>query len=180
MKAILTASTLAALSLTVLPSCYGPGGPPPPGGPRGYALDRPPGRYGAPAPNPESGAPSDTRFLDPVNAPPTADPNASATVQPPNPNAAPPPDASATTQPPASSTPPPNTAPQPPVTSNPPANPPAPVTPPPSSNSYPTAKRTKAGFVESPFAPGREIDVREMRSGQKARCPYTQKVFLVP
>lgn len=112
--------------------------------------------------------PTDTRYLDTTTPDPTAIP------QPPKPSDP----AAATVQPPAPTvpadgatpaTPPPNTAAAP-----------AP-TPAPSSSSYPTATRTKPGFVKSPFDPlGREIDVREMRSGQKARCPYTQKIFLVP
>ncbi|MBE7496546.1 MAG: hypothetical protein HS117_16510 [Verrucomicrobiaceae bacterium] len=183
MKAIVTASTLAA-ALVILPSCYGPGGPPPPGGragPRGYTLDKPPGRYGAPE---QPAPPEGTRYLSP-ELPPGADPNAAATVQPPAPGAVPPPAAGpdAATAPgsgpaapivvtPPGSTPPPSTA----NTTTPPAS-----TTPPATTSYPKATRTKPGFVKSPFDPlGREIDVRDMRSGQKARCPYTQKVFLVP
>jgi hypothetical protein len=53
--------------------------------------------------------------------------------------------------------------------------------PAPTTSETPRATRTKPGFVKSPFDPlGREIDVSDMRSGQKARCPYTQKVFIVP
>lgn len=157
--ALLTLATVLALA-----SCQGPAPRPP--GPRGYSLDNPPGdvRYGEEQP----GVPTDTRYLDTTTPDPTAIP------QPPNPSDP----AAATVQPPAPTvpadgatpaTPPPNTAAAP-----------AP-TPAPSSSSYPTATRTKPGFVKSPFDPlGREIDVREMRSGQKARCPYTQKIFLVP
>jgi len=124
-------------------------------------------RYGQEQP----GVPTDTHYLDTTGADPTAIPPppnptdpAAATVQPPNPAA------------PGGSAPP-----QPGATPN-PAPPPTPTPPPaPAPNSYPTATRTKPGFVKSPFDPlGREIDVREMRSGQKARCPYTQKIFLVP
>jgi hypothetical protein len=152
------AHALLALSaaLVSLASCYGPGPKPPPG-PRGYTLDRAPGdtRYGQDEQNPA--APTDTRYLD------------TATVQAPNPNAP------ATTPPGVMPANPTAATPPPPAPTTPPAPTPAP------SSSYPTATRTKPGFVKSPFdSLGREIDVREMRSGQKARCPYTQKVFLVP
>lgn len=164
MKAPALLSLATALALA---SCFGPSPRPP--GPRGYSLDTPPGdvRYGQEQP----GVPTDTRYLDttgtdPIATPPPTNPNdpAAATVQPPNPAA---PDGAAPAQPGATPNPAPTPAPTP--------------TPAPSPNSYPTATRTKAGFVKSPFDPlGREIDVREMRSGQKARCPYTQKIFLVP
>jgi hypothetical protein len=126
-------------------------------------------RYGDEQP----GVPTDTRYLDTTTPDPTA-------VPPPNPNDP----AAATVQPPNPTAPVDGTAPttpqQPPTTAGTPTPPPAPA-PAPSPNSYPTATRTKPGFVKSPFDPlGREIDVREMRSGQKARCPYTQKIFLVP
>jgi uncharacterized coiled-coil protein SlyX len=39
----------------------------------------------------------------------------------------------------------------------------------------------KPGFVKSPFdTNGQPIDVRDFQSGQKAKCPYTGKVFRVP
>jgi hypothetical protein len=177
------AALLALTALVSLASCYGPGPKPPPPGPRGYSLDRPPGesRYGQ-----DPSAPTDTRYLDtgdPSQQPPPPNQNdpAAATVQPPNPAA--PTAPGSPTMPVAPTTPPPaptGTTPPPPVVAAPPTTPAAPTTPAP-SGSYPTATRTKPGFVKSPFdSLGREIDVREMRSGQKARCPYTQKVFLVP
>ncbi len=168
MKATLKASLYAATSLVLLASCYGPGGPRPPGL-RGYTLDRPPGRYGNQQPPP----PASTSYLEPT-APIPGD-RTTAVVQPPNPNA---PITIDTVTPPPTTTPDQPAAPTvPPVT----APPPTVVKPPAPTASLPTASRTKAGFVKSPFDPlGREIDVREMRSGQKARCPYTQKVFLVP
>ena len=167
---------LSLAALVSLASCYGPEPKPPPG-PRGYTLDRAPGeaRYGQ-----DPAGPADTRYLetgDPSLTPPPPNPNdpAAASVQPPNPGAP-------ATTPPGVTPPATGTTPPPPVVVTPPATttPTAPVTPP-STGSYPTATRTKPGFVKSPFdSLGREIDVREMRSGQKARCPYTQKVFLVP
>jgi hypothetical protein len=46
---------------------------------------------------------------------------------------------------------------------------------------YATRITNKPGFVKSPFDPnGQAIDVRDFQSGQKARCPYTGKVFRVP
>jgi hypothetical protein len=175
------ASTLLSLAVfAVLASCNGPA-PKPPAGPRGYSLDRAPGdtRYGQDPAAPT--APADTRYLDtgdPTLQPPPPNPNdpAAATVQPPDPGA---PTVPATMPPGATPPAPTGTTPPPPVVATPPTN--TPPTPPASAGSYPTATRTKPGFVKSPFdSLGREIDVREMRSGQKARCPYTQKVFLVP
>jgi len=169
MKATLKASLYAATSLVLLASCYGPGGQRPPG-PRGYTLDRPPSRYGNQQPPPP---PENTSYLESI--PPNPGDQTTAEVQPPNPGA--PPTTDTVTPPPSTTTPEQPAGPAAPVT----APPPAVVKPPAPTAALPTASRTKAGFVKSPFDPlGREIDVREMRSGQKARCPYTQKVFLVP
>ena len=75
----------------------------------------------------------------------------------------------------------------PPVTVTPPGSTPPPptvtTTPPPVPAEIPYATRiaNKPGFVKSPFDPnGQAIDVRDFQSGQKARCPYTGKVFRVP
>lgn len=154
MKRLLQTSLLIATA-TGITACYGPN-PPPPRGSRGRSLDVPP-RYGVP--------PEKTQYFEGVNL---ADPNAAA-VQPPNPNApvtgdnvTPPPTTGGTTAPP-------------PVTVTPPApTPPAEI---------PFAARIpgKPGFVKSPFDPGGQaIDVRDFQSGQKAKCPYTGKVFRVP
>jgi hypothetical protein len=163
MKCHLQAFLLIAITAS-LTACYGP--TPPPSGPRGRSLDVPP-RYGVP--------PEQTQYFEGVNM---ADPNAAA-VQPPNPNApvtgdnvTPPPPSDATTAPP-------------PVTVTPPSNtpPPANPTPPPAPTEIPFATRItgKPGFVKSPFDPnGQAIDVRDFQSGQKARCPYTGKIFRVP
>ena len=108
-----------------------------------------------------------------------ADPNA-AVVQPPDPNAPvtgdnvtpPPVNGTTTAPPPVTVTPPGSTAP--------PVNPP---TPPHAPAEIPFAQRItgKPGFVKSPFDPnGQAIDVRDFQSGQKAKCPYTGKVFRVP
>lgn len=154
MKCHLPATVLIAVALS-LASCYGPN-PPPPGG-QGRSLDVPP-RYGAP--------PSQTQYIQNV------DPNAAATVQPPDPlapvtgNVTPPPNAGNTVAPPPTVIPPPVT-------------PPAPVAP----AEIPVATRIpgKPGFVKSPFdTNGQPIDVRDFQSGQKAKCPYTGKVFRVP
>ncbi|MFM2167714.1 MAG: hypothetical protein RIS79_2085 [Verrucomicrobiota bacterium] len=177
------AALLPLVVLAFLASCNGPTSTPP-AGPRGYSLDHAPRdiRYGQDPAAPT--APADTRYLDtgdPTLPPPAPNPNdpAAATVQPPDPGA---PTVPATMPPGTTPPAPTGTTPPPPVVATPPTNTPeTPPTPPASTGSYPTATRTKPGFVKSPFdSLGREIDVREMRSGQKARCPYTQKVFLVP
>lgn len=165
MNRLLPAALLIACSLG-LSACYGPTPPPP--GPRGRPLDVPP-RYGVPE--------QETRYFEGTNM---GDPNSSAAVQPPDPNApvtgdnvTPPPNNGTTTAPP-------------PVTVTPPSNtpPPAPTpTPPPVAADIPFATRIagKPGFVKSPFDPnGQAIDVRDFQSGQKARCPYTGKIFRVP
>ncbi|MFO1482705.1 MAG: hypothetical protein U1F71_05000 [Verrucomicrobiaceae bacterium] len=158
-------AALLIVTLTGVSACYGPTPPPP--GPHGRSLDVPP-RYGAPD--------SQTSYLEGTN---TADPNA-ANVQPPNPNApaangpvTPPPTApgGTTAPPPVTVTPPGNTTP-----STPPTTPAAPAEIP-----FATRIPGKPGFVKSPFDPnGQAIDVRDFQSGQKARCPYTGKVFRVP
>lgn len=158
MKRFLQAFLLIAISSSMT-ACYGPM-PPPPGPRRGRSLDVPP-RYGVP--------PEQTQYFEGVNM----DPNAAA-VQPPDPNApvtgdnvTPPPTTGATTAPPPVSVTPPSTAPTPP--------------PAPAEIPYATAISGKPGFVKSPFDPnGQAIDVRDFQSGQKARCPYTGKVFRVP
>lgn len=39
----------------------------------------------------------------------------------------------------------------------------------------------KPGYVTSPYAPDAGIvDVHDFATGQEARCPYTQKIFIVP
>lgn len=38
----------------------------------------------------------------------------------------------------------------------------------------------KAGFIESPYAPGKLIDVRGLPPGTEIECPYTKKPLLVP
>jgi hypothetical protein len=58
-------------------------------------------------------------------------------------------------------------------------NPPAPsqVRP----KDYPTATKTdRPNVVVSPYAPHREIDVSDFRSGQLARDPKTREIFKVP
>lgn len=140
-------------------SCYGP--TPPVAGGHGRSLDIPP-RYGAP--------PSQTQYIDPV------DPNAAATVQSPDPLA---PVLGDNVTPPVGT----STSLPPPVTVTPPqVTPPAPVAPV-APAEIPVATRIpgKLGFVKSPFdTNGQPIDVRDFQSGQKAKCPYTGKVFRVP
>ncbi len=160
---------LLLFTAVCLTACYGPTPPPVPGGPRGRSLDVPP-RYGVP--------PEQTQYFEGVDM---TDPNAAA-VQPPNPNAAP--TTGDTVTPPSTSG---GTSAPPPVTVTPPGNTPPPTTTtppkPPAQTEIPFATRIagKPGFVKSPFDPnGQAIDVRDFQSGQKARCPYTGKVFRVP
>ena len=50
-----------------------------------------------------------------------------------------------------------------------------------SGKNYPTARPTdKQGMVESPYHPGKLIDVSELRSGQTAKDPETGEIFRVP
>jgi hypothetical protein len=166
MKQLLQALLLIATA-TSFTACFGPNQPPPPprgGRGRGRSLDVPP-RYGV--------SQEQTQYFDGVNL---ADPNAAA-VQTPNPNA--PVTGDNVTAPPTTE----NTTAPPPVTVTPPGSPPSPASPPPAPAEIPSATRItgKPGFVKSPFDPnGQAIDVRDFQSGQKARCPYTGKIFRVP
>ncbi|WP_395745903.1 hypothetical protein [Prosthecobacter sp.] len=169
MKRLLQASLLIATA-TGFTACTGPNPPPPGGGRgRGRSLDVPP-RYGVPQ--------EQTQYFDGVDLS-KPDANAAA-VQPPNPNA--PTTGDNVTAPPTTDNP---TAP-PPVTVTPPNNTSAPApapTPAPAPAEIPYATRIpgKPGFVKSPFDPnGQAIDVRDFQSGQKAKCPYTGKIFRVP
>lgn len=39
----------------------------------------------------------------------------------------------------------------------------------------------KKGFVKSPYAPyGSDVDVHEFAPGTAVRCPFTNKIFIVP
>ncbi len=155
MKSYLHLGLLIAITSSMT-ACFGPlssSG----NGPRGRSLDVP-HRYGMPAEVPHY--PEDGQVGDPnaavvqpidTNAPVTG-----GAVTPPVPDGAPP------------------TVPVAPPTTPPPAPAPAEV---------PFAIRItgKPGYVKSPFDPsGQAIDVRDFHSGQKARCPYTGKVFRVP
>lgn len=166
MKRLLQAFLLIATA-TSFTACDGPNPPqPPPRGGRGRSLDVPP-RYGVPQ--------EQTQYFDGVNL----DPNANAAaVQPPNPNApvtgdnvTAPTTTEGTTAPPPVSVTPPGSIPAPT----------APAAPAPAEIPYATRITGKPGFVKSPFDPnGQAIDVRDFQSGQKARCPYTGKIFRVP
>lgn len=164
MKTLLPAALLIVYAAGMT-ACVGPTPPPPPPGPRGRSLDVPP-RYGV--------GEEQTRYFDGANM---VDP---ATVQAPDPNAPmPPPGASGAPLPPN----PGGTTPPPPVVVTPPTPSAPPPAPPPAAADIPYATRiaNKPGFVKSPFDPnGQAIDVRDFQSGQKARCPYTGKIFRVP
>ncbi|MGV3663488.1 MAG: hypothetical protein ACO1TE_25170 [Prosthecobacter sp.] len=161
MKTLLPAALLIVYAAGMT-ACVGPMPPPPPPGPRGRSLDVPP-RYGV--------GEEQTRYFDGANM---VDP---ATVQAPDPNAPVPGTSGAPLPPnPGGTTAPPPVVVTPPTPQTPPAPPPAPA-------EIPYASRIpgKPGFVKSPFDPnGQAIDVRDFQSGQKAKCPYTGKVFRVP
>ncbi len=67
--------------------------------------------------------------------------------------------------------------PQPPVT--PPSNP---VPPPPANVPIPFATKAegKPGFVVSPYAAGKLIDVRGLPPGTEIECPYTKRPIAIP
>lgn len=155
---------LLIVTATSITACYGPYPPPPSRGPRGHgrSLDIPP-RYGVPQ--------EQTQYFDGVDM---SNPNAAA-VQQPDPNA--PLTGDNVTAPPTTGS---TTAP-PPVSVTPPGSMPPPAAPTPAEIPYATRITGKPGFVKSPFDPnGQAIDVRDFQSGQKARCPYTGKIFRVP
>lgn len=53
--------------------------------------------------------------------------------------------------------------------------------PPPVANpEYGKKSEGKVGFIESPYAPGKLIDVRGLPPGTEIECPYTKKALLVP
>lgn len=163
MKRLLQASLLIATA-TGFTACSSPNPPPPGGGRgRGRSLDVPP-RYGVPQ--------EQTQYFDGVNL---ENSNAAA-VQPPNPDA--PVTGDNVSAPPTTE----NTTAPPPVSVTPPGSTPAAPTPPPAPDiPYATRIAGKPGFVKSPFDPsGQAIDVRDFRSDQKAKCPYTGKIFRVP
>ncbi|MDI1313891.1 hypothetical protein [Prosthecobacter sp.] len=155
---------LLIVTATSFSACLGPNMPPPRDGPRGRgrSLDVPP-RYGVPQ--------EQTQYFDGVDL---SNPNAAA-VQQPDPNA--PVTGDNVTAPPATES---TTAP-PPVSITPPGSMTPPAAPTPADIPYATRISGKPGFVKSPFDPnGQAIDVRDFQSGQKARCPYTGKIFRVP
>ncbi len=163
MKRLLQAFLLIATA-TGFTSCDTPNPPPPRGGRgRGRSLDVPP-RYGVPQ--------EQTQYFEGVNL----DPNGNAAaVQPPNPNA---PVTGDNVAPPGTTD---NPAAPPPVTVTPPGSTPPPAAPAAAEIPYATRITGKPGFVKSPFDPnGQAIDVRDFQSGQKAKCPYTGKIFRVP
>lgn len=166
MTKLLLPAALLFTSVVGITSCAD-STPPPVPGPRGRNLDAPP-RYGV--------GEEQTRYFEGTNTPPPpGDPNAAANIQAPDPNA---PTTGSTVTPPGSTSATTAVTPPPPTVVTPPTPAPAPA---PANIPFATRVPSKPGFVKSPFDPnGQEIDVRDFQSGQKARCPYTGKIFRVP
>lgn len=55
-----------------------------------------------------------------------------------------------------------------------------PVPPPTQNPEYGKKADGKPGFIESPYAPGKLIDVRGLPPGTEIECPYTRRPLLVP
>ena len=55
-----------------------------------------------------------------------------------------------------------------------------PVPPPVPNPEYGKKSEGKPGFIESPYAPGKLIDVRGLPPGTEIECPYTRRPLLVP
>jgi hypothetical protein len=51
---------------------------------------------------------------------------------------------------------------------------------PPDAQNPPTARPGKNGIVESPFVPGKSVDIKGYPPGTAVKDPYTGKVFLTP
>ena len=64
--------------------------------------------------------------------------------------------------------------------SSPPPTEPYPQDTVPRTDDTPTAKPGKNGLVESPFAPGKQVDITGYPPGASVRDPYTNKIFIVP
>jgi len=50
----------------------------------------------------------------------------------------------------------------------------------PGANDIPTAKPAKNGLVESPYVPGKNVDVEGYPPGATVKDPYIHKLFIVP
>jgi hypothetical protein len=50
----------------------------------------------------------------------------------------------------------------------------------PRADDIPTAKPGKNGIVESPFVPGKPVDIQGYPPGATVRDPYSNKIFIVP
>ena len=50
----------------------------------------------------------------------------------------------------------------------------------PRADDIPTAKPGENGLVDSPFVPGKKVDIQGYPPGATVRDPYTNKMFIVP
>jgi hypothetical protein len=48
------------------------------------------------------------------------------------------------------------------------------------TNDIPTAKPGRNGIVESPYVPGKPVDIQGFPPGATVRDPYVNKLFIVP